>query len=90
MTDRLQVNALSTFYLAMRQHPEVQLKAYEEIQRVVGSHRLPDYEDRPSLPYVEAVYREVMRWMPVTPIGVPHCATSDDVYNGYFIPKGQL
>src|SRR5277367_5090576 len=23
-------------------------------------------------------------------IGVPHCSTEDDVYNGYFIPKGSF
>lgn len=31
-----------------------------------------------------------MRWKPVAPLGVAHCTTEDDVYGGYFIPKGEL
>ncbi|KAF7357544.1 O-methylsterigmatocystin oxidoreductase [Mycena sanguinolenta] len=31
---------------------------------------------------------EVMRWRPATPLGVAHASTEDDVYDGYFIPKG--
>jgi cytochrome P450 len=72
----------------MAMHPEFQTKAQEEIDSVIGTHRLPEFEDRPLLPYVEAVYREVMRWKPVLPLGLPHATTEDDVYDGYFIPKG--
>ncbi|KAF7346414.1 putative cytochrome P450 [Mycena sanguinolenta] len=82
------VSALATFFLAMAIHPEIQKKAQAEIDTVVGTHRLPDFEDRPSLPFVEAVLREVMRWKPVGPLGVPHASTADDIYDGYFIPKG--
>jgi len=69
-------------------HPDFQKKAQNEIASVVGTRRLPEFEDRPSLPFVEALYREVMRWKPVAPLGVAHATTTDDVYNGYFIPKG--
>lgn len=51
----------------MMNHPEVQHRAQAEIDRVVGRQRLPDFEDRPSLPYVDAVMRETMRWNPVAP-----------------------
>ena len=78
------------FILAMTLHREVQEKAQAEIDRVIGSDRLPTFEDRRSLPYVEAVYREVLRWRPVAPLGFPHCTTADDVYNGFYIPKGGL
>ncbi|KAF8868693.1 cytochrome P450, partial [Infundibulicybe gibba] len=27
---------------------------------------------------------------PVLPLGVPHTSTDDDVYKGYFIPKGSI
>lgn len=73
----------------MRQHPDIQQKAKEEITRAIGSDRLPEFSDRPLLPYVEAIYREVMRWMPVLPLGVPHSVLSDDNYEGHLIPKGQ-
>ena len=72
----------------MTMNPEIQKKAQEEIDAVVGNTRLPDYDDRPSLPYIEAVYREVLRIDPPAPTGVPHAATEDDYYKGYFIPKG--
>jgi len=67
---------------------EAQNKAQAEIDRVVGADRLPNYQDRDSLPYVEAIYREVLRWRPPVPLSVPHASVEDDVYNGYFIPKG--
>ncbi|KAF7357541.1 O-methylsterigmatocystin oxidoreductase [Mycena sanguinolenta] len=82
------VSAWASFCLAMALYPEIQKKAQTEIDTVIGTDRLPEFEDRPSLPFVEALYREVMRWRPVTPLGVAHASTEDDIYNGYFIPKG--
>lgn len=82
------VSTLLVFLLAMVLNPEVQTKAHAEIDRVVGKDRLPDFDDRPALPYVEAILRETFRWQPVTPFGVPHATTTSDVYDGYFIPKG--
>ncbi|KAJ7147026.1 cytochrome P450 [Mycena crocata] len=82
------VSALGTFFLAMATHPDSQRKAQDEIDAIIGAHRLPTFADRPSLPYVEAIYRETLRWKPVLPLGVAHAASSDDIYEGYFIPKG--
>ncbi|KAG2147549.1 cytochrome P450 [Suillus clintonianus] len=81
-------STLLIFILAMLQNPKVQARAQAEIDSVVGSVRLPNFEDRASLPYVEAVLREVLRWHPAVPLSIPHAATHDDVYNGYFIPQG--
>ncbi len=72
----------------MATHPEIQAKAQAEIDRVVDLDRLPGFEDRQSLPYIDAIYREVLRWKPPTPIGIPHRAEKDDTYKGYFIPEG--
>ena len=74
----------------MALHPEIQKKAQEEIDRVVGNGRLPDFHDRESMPYTDAIYREVMRIRPVFPLGLPHGSAEDDVYNGCFIPKGRI
>ncbi|KAF7299260.1 O-methylsterigmatocystin oxidoreductase [Mycena indigotica] len=60
------VSAVTTFILAMATNPDIQRKAQVEIDNVVGSHRLPDFSDREELPYIEAVYREVLRWRPVS------------------------
>ena len=70
--------------------PEVQRKAQEEIERVVGNDRLPGFDDRENLPYVDACVKEALRWHPVAPMGVPHQTTEDDIYEGYYIPKGAL
>jgi cytochrome P450 len=84
------VSSVGTFFLAMALNPEVQIKAQEEIDRVIGLGRLPTVEDRKRLPYINAVVQEVLRWHPVVPMGVPHMSTVDDMYDGYFIPKGSL
>ncbi|KAK7048410.1 O-methylsterigmatocystin oxidoreductase [Favolaschia claudopus] len=82
------VSALASFFLAMAQYPAVQERAQKEIDSVIGSARLPQFEDRPSLPFVEALYREVMRWRPALPLGVSHATSTEDIYNGFYIPKG--
>ncbi|KAF7346363.1 Cytochrome p450 [Mycena sanguinolenta] len=81
-------SALASFFLAMALHPDIQKKAQNEIDTIVGTHQLPEFNDRPSLPYVEALYREIMRWKPMVPLGLPHASSADDIYHGYFIPKG--
>ena len=52
----------------MALYPEVQKKAQAEIDSMVGPHRLPDFEDRPSLPYIDAIVKESMRWHLVLPL----------------------
>jgi cytochrome P450 len=79
---------MECFFLAMTLYPEIQRKAQEEIDRVIGPSRLPGFEDRPHLPYIDAIVKEVLRWHPVAPMGIPHMTTEDDVYEGYLIPKG--
>ncbi|KAA1473750.1 cytochrome P450 [Dentipellis sp. KUC8613] len=83
------VSAVSSAVLALLLNPKVQRCAQTEIDKVVGRDRLPEFEDRPAMPYSEAVYREVLRWILVAPLSVPRAAFDDDTYEGYFIPKGQ-
>jgi hypothetical protein len=83
-------SSLASFFLAMVNHPEVQARAHAELDAVVGSDRLPDFADRPHMPYLEAIISEVLRWIPVTPLAIPHATTQDDEYRGYYIPKGSV
>ena len=83
------ISSARLFLLAMAMHPDVQRKAQAELDAVVGSHRLPCYADRSSLPYVDAIVKELARWQPVVPL-VTHVSSADDEYKGYFIPKGSL
>jgi cytochrome P450 len=70
--------------------PEVQKKAREEIDRVIGSDRLPVIADRDRLPYLWAAMKETHRWHPVGPTGIAHATTAEDIWNGYRIPKGAI
>ncbi|KAF9525039.1 cytochrome P450 [Crepidotus variabilis] len=76
------------FTLAMVQFPEVFKKAQEEMHRVVGLERLPTFDDRSSLPYLECVVKEVIRWNPTIPLGFPHRLMEDDIYQNHLIPGG--
>ena len=49
---------------------EVLKKAQAEIDAVIGTARLPSFDDRPKLPYIEAIVKEVFRWNPVGPLGM--------------------
>ncbi|KAI0754761.1 cytochrome P450 [Daedaleopsis nitida] len=82
--------ALRAFFVAMILYPDVQRKAQAELDAVVGEGRLPQFADRGSLPYVNAVMKEVLRWHPVSPLSIPHVNVSDDEYEGYFIPKDSI
>ncbi|EIM86814.1 cytochrome P450 [Stereum hirsutum FP-91666 SS1] len=84
------VSALSVFILAMTLYPEARRKAQAEIDAVVGDSRLPTMNDRDSLPYCNALAKEVIRWGTTSPLGAPHCVREDDIHDGYLIPKGSV
>ncbi|KAJ3972753.1 cytochrome P450 [Lentinula raphanica] len=79
-----------TFIMAMALNPEKQMKAQQELDLVIGTERLPTIADVPNLPYVKAVIKETMRWNPAFPLGLARRSGEDDVYEGYFIPKGTI
>ena len=57
--------------------PEVQARARKELDQVVGRARLPDFEDRKNLPFLDTVLSETFRWNPVGPICKSLLETSD-------------
>ncbi|SCZ89951.1 BZ3500_MvSof-1268-A1-R1_Chr1-3g01685 [Microbotryum saponariae] len=81
-------DGISTFILMMVAHPHVLAKAQEELDRVIGHERLPEFSDQDDLVYCQAVVRECLRFRTIIAGGLGHRSTEDDVYNGYFIPKG--
>lgn len=84
-------SALDAFFLAMVQYPSVQKQAQVELDTLLNNgERLPSLSDRDKLPYINALCLEVLRYHSVLPTNIPHCTSQDDVYNGYFIPKGSL
>lgn len=82
------VSAISSFFILMALHPNVQSKAQAEVDAVVGNSRLPTLADRERLLYVNALVSEILRYCELAPFGVPHVLRQDDIHEGYFIPKG--
>ncbi|OTB02535.1 hypothetical protein M426DRAFT_62206 [Hypoxylon sp. CI-4A] len=82
-------NTLIWFVCAMLIFPEVQQRAREELDRVVGADRVPMPEDEPNLPYIRGCVKESLRWNATTIMGaIPHALTQEDHYMGFRLPKG--
>ncbi|KAH8422446.1 cytochrome P450 [Aspergillus melleus] len=79
---------MQIFVLAAVTRPRFISVAQEELDRVIGPDRLPDFSDRDNLPYISAIVEETLRWKPMVPGGFPHATQRDDTYMGYRIPKG--
>ncbi|KAI0063312.1 cytochrome P450 [Artomyces pyxidatus] len=84
------VAVLYTLFLVLVRDPSVQARAQAELDAATGGSRLPEFEDRPSLPYIDAICKELLRWKMISPLAFPHATTEDDEYQGYFIPKGSF
>ncbi|PPQ90149.1 hypothetical protein CVT25_012460 [Psilocybe cyanescens] len=84
------ITVVSHFLLAMMLHPEAQRKAQQELDNVVGTDRLPTFEDRERLPFIECIFKEVLRWGVPVPLNLPHRLMEDDIYNDMHVPKGTL
>ncbi|KAL7914398.1 cytochrome P450 [Trichoderma velutinum] len=82
------VATIMSFILAMILYPDVQRKAQEEIDRVVGPDRLPTRDDQEKLPYINAIVKESLRFFPVTPLAGPRMVTEEIFFRGYRIPSG--
>ena len=83
-------SALHIFVLAMLYAPEVQKRAQQELDGITGGHRLPEFSDRTSLPYIDAVVKESLRWQSVVPLGLPHVARVDGVGRSVSSPHRPL
>jgi len=78
--------------LFLTKYPDVQKRVQEEIDHVVCKRetRLPTFDDRPKLRYLDRFVHEVMRALPLNPLVIPHRSIQDDVYNGMFVPAGSV
>ncbi|KAJ6569369.1 cytochrome P450 [Mycena capillaripes] len=78
-------------FLAMALYPDIQATARAEIDKVLNDGRMPQLSDRCSLPYLECVMREVLRWNPIALLGgLPHLLIKDDIYGDYHISAGSI
>jgi cytochrome P450 len=61
---------MSNLFLALVLHPGVQKRAQAELDAVISRDRLPTFDDKPRLPYIEAMCKELLRWRVITPLGM--------------------
>ncbi|PVH70571.1 cytochrome P450 [Cadophora sp. DSE1049] len=82
-------STLHTLVLGLCLFPEALKTAHEEVDRVIGQERAPDWDDLDNLPYCLSVMKEAMRWRSVTTMGgFAHAPIKDDTYRGYHFPAG--
>ncbi|KAF9647627.1 cytochrome P450 [Thelephora ganbajun] len=81
---------LQTLVLALVNFPDVQARAQEELDSVIGGEHSPQPDDIERLPYIQAVIKETHRWRPVAPTTLPHANIEDFSYQDYIIPKGTI
>ncbi|EJU00728.1 cytochrome P450 [Dacryopinax primogenitus] len=79
--------SLAYLVLAIVLYPSQFITARQQIDAVVGGS-MPCFEDWDKLPLVEAIMKELLRWRPPAPLGVPHVTSEEIRYGKYFLPKG--
>ncbi len=83
------VASLTWFILYVVLHEDVQRKIHEEIDRVIGNDRLPNYGDALHMPYLQSTLCEIQRVSGLSPFSASN-AIRDTTIGGYDIPKGTL
>ncbi|KAM0016665.1 putative flavonoid 3'-monooxygenase [Helianthus debilis subsp. tardiflorus] len=70
-------------------HQDIQAKAQDEIEELVGRHRLVQDSDIPNLSYVQAIIKEVLRLHPPGPLlSWARLSTHDVQVGKFFVPAG--
>ncbi|XP_067322194.1 cytochrome P450 2J4-like [Anolis sagrei] len=75
--------------LLLANHPDIQDKAYKEIEGVLCSSSF-SYQDLKKLPYTNAVLHEIQRSKYPLLFGIPRQTTKDVKMRGFLIPKGTI
>ncbi|CAL8092455.1 unnamed protein product [Orchesella dallaii] len=81
---------LSWTMLLLSKFPETQKKLQQEVDEITGSSRKVSVDDRPNMPYMNALLEEILRFSTIVPDGVAHRSMSDREFHGYHIPKGAI
>lgn len=79
--------ALHIVVVTLTRYPHVLKKAQEEVDRVIGSNRMPTLADMKDLRYINAVIEECNRLRPIAPLNLPHEMVCDQIIDGILYPK---
>ncbi|CCO31959.1 Steroid 17-alpha-hydroxylase/17,20 lyase [Rhizoctonia solani AG-1 IB] len=79
--------AICTCILALIKDIACQKRARDEIDSIYDEENIPKWEDEQQMPFVRALVKEVLRWRPPIPAGVPHRLEQDDYFEGLYLPK---
>ncbi|KAF9072171.1 cytochrome P450 [Rhodocollybia butyracea] len=82
--------SIHTVILALVLNPDILKKGQAAVDVVVGRDRLPNLDDKGSIPYIDALVMEGLRWRPVVPLGMPHSTSQENIYRGYHIPANTI
>ncbi|XP_073494056.1 cytochrome P450 2G1-like isoform X3 [Phyllobates terribilis] len=74
--------------MILLKHPDVEERIHQEIDKVIGRNRAPCTEDRPHMPYMDAVIHEIQRYIDLVPLGIPHKVIRDVKFRDFLIPQG--
>jgi Cytochrome P450 len=76
------VSSMASLFLALTLYPHVQRRAQCELDFLLAGDRLPTFDDRPRLPYIDALCKELLRWQMVTPLGA--CLLQSELESGCY------
>jgi cytochrome P450 len=68
--------------------PQILKRAQSVVDEAIGRDCLLNFDDPTRIPYITAMNRGAFRWRTVSPVAIPRPVVKDDIYAGYFIPKG--
>jgi cytochrome P450 len=81
-------NALTWTWYLLSQNPDADATMYAQLDEVLRG-RLPSVEDLESIPYVEQVFTESLRVIPVA-WGITRMVVEEHEVGGYTIPPGSI
>ena len=82
-------SSLAWFLLYMGRHKNVQDKIHQEIDKVVGTDRNPEWDDIKDMTYLQAALCEVLRMVTVGPLSSAYAMWNIGIA-GHNVPEGSL
>ncbi|XP_045202100.2 cytochrome P450 1A1-like [Mercenaria mercenaria] len=84
------LSALSNTMLVLLNNPQYQTKLQQEFDNVIGRERAPTYSDREKCTFFKAFEMEILRYIPVAPLLLPHVCRDQVELEGFGIAEGTV